>query len=219
MRHKLHETAKTLGRNIAMARLRLRITQAQLAEKIGYSVGSVSRLERGDIEEPSLALVAQVSRALRVSLEELIGGALLRPTTRPAPAKPPAPPPPTAPALVAHKAQPQVLSALKVADIFNSSRAEHELAIVYPNDLTLIEHVMQAALAADPADPAAWVRRSADAFHDCAIPWLRTARWRWTLWAAEPGRWMEADPVPEKAAPRARARVAGAETWGARGAR
>lgn len=61
---------KALGKRIAGLRKAADLTQAQLAEKVGVAVETISRLERGSAI-PSLARVDQVGRVLGVDLHEL----------------------------------------------------------------------------------------------------------------------------------------------------
>jgi transcriptional regulator with XRE-family HTH domain len=61
---------KRLGRRVADRRKRARLTQAELAERIGVSTESVSRLERGAVI-PSLARLEAVATALGVELPDL----------------------------------------------------------------------------------------------------------------------------------------------------
>lgn len=51
-----------LGADVALARRRRRISQASLAERIGASVSTVQRLERGDLRIP----IHFIARALHV---------------------------------------------------------------------------------------------------------------------------------------------------------
>lgn len=65
-----------LGADISLARRRRHITQASLAERIGCSVSTVKRLEKGDLRVP----IQYVARALHVfgelkALEQLLDSA------------------------------------------------------------------------------------------------------------------------------------------------
>ena len=60
-----------LGRWIAEYRRHARLTQAQLAEKVGVAVETISRLERG-VAVPSLSRVQSIGVALGVELHELL---------------------------------------------------------------------------------------------------------------------------------------------------
>ncbi|WP_269532420.1 helix-turn-helix domain-containing protein [Chitinimonas sp. BJYL2] len=62
-----------LGKNIAAARKRTGMTQAQLAEVVSVDAETVSRFERGNVT-PSLATLDNLSAALGVSLAELVSG-------------------------------------------------------------------------------------------------------------------------------------------------
>jgi transcriptional regulator with XRE-family HTH domain len=54
------------------ARLRRKLTQAQLADKVGVHKITVSRLERGD-RQPSMSLLQRLAKALGVPVTELLG--------------------------------------------------------------------------------------------------------------------------------------------------
>ena len=59
---------RKIGGKIADLRLEQKLTQAQLAEKMGLSVESISRMERG-VTFPSLKTMAKVGEALGVTLK------------------------------------------------------------------------------------------------------------------------------------------------------
>lgn len=59
---------RKIGGKIAEIRLERKFTQAQLAEKMGLSVESVSRMERG-VTFPSLKTMEKVGEALGVPLK------------------------------------------------------------------------------------------------------------------------------------------------------
>jgi transcriptional regulator with XRE-family HTH domain len=63
------QRAKT---RLAAIRIQHRITQAQLAEVTGLSVGTIRRLERGEYENPPVTYLLNCARALQVDLDELI---------------------------------------------------------------------------------------------------------------------------------------------------
>jgi len=60
-----------LGRNIAMRRKALGLTQAELAEKISAETVTISRFERGN-NLPSLLRLERIANALGVPLAELL---------------------------------------------------------------------------------------------------------------------------------------------------
>ncbi len=60
-----------LGNRIKKARIKCRLTQAQLAEKVDISNVYMSELERG-IKAPALPLLIRFSEALNVSLDSLL---------------------------------------------------------------------------------------------------------------------------------------------------
>lgn len=61
---------KRLGRRIAELRRARKLTQEQLAERVGYSVEFISLVERG-VNAPSVAKLATFSEVLRVEVREL----------------------------------------------------------------------------------------------------------------------------------------------------
>ena len=59
------------GKMLRRARMRRKLTQVQLAEKVGVHEMTVSRLERGE-RQPSLALLQRLAKALKVKVGELL---------------------------------------------------------------------------------------------------------------------------------------------------
>jgi transcriptional regulator with XRE-family HTH domain len=68
---------KTIGKRLRETRLRLDMTQAQLAEAVGIDQSLISDYERGEVRMHG-ALVAAFAKALKTSSDELLG---LRPNT------------------------------------------------------------------------------------------------------------------------------------------
>lgn len=69
------------GAAVRVVRIRRRLTQADLAEVAGVSRGSISRIERGHLDEVTLGLLGAICRALEIRLELLLrwrGGELDR---------------------------------------------------------------------------------------------------------------------------------------------
>jgi transcriptional regulator with XRE-family HTH domain len=62
---------RQLGLRVRAYRLERRLTQEQLAEKLGRAVETISNLERG-ISTPSDATLHRLARALEVSVEDLL---------------------------------------------------------------------------------------------------------------------------------------------------
>ncbi|ACL04316.1 transcriptional regulator, XRE family [Desulfatibacillum aliphaticivorans] len=60
---------KKIGKRIAELRIENNLTQAQLAEAMGLSVESISRMERG-VTFPSVKTLARVAEALGSSLKQ-----------------------------------------------------------------------------------------------------------------------------------------------------
>lgn len=61
---------KKLGPKITEARLSLKLTQSQLAEKVDVSVETISRIERG-VSFPSLKTIEKIAVVLKVPLKTL----------------------------------------------------------------------------------------------------------------------------------------------------
>ncbi|MBI4023763.1 MAG: helix-turn-helix transcriptional regulator [Verrucomicrobia bacterium] len=61
---------KKLGRRIADLRRSKKLTQEQLAEKLGYSVEFISLVERG-VNAPSVAGLEKFAKALKVEVGDL----------------------------------------------------------------------------------------------------------------------------------------------------
>ena len=59
---------RKIGKRISEVRLEQKLTQAQLAEKMGMSVESISRMERG-VTFPSLKTMESMSESLGVPLK------------------------------------------------------------------------------------------------------------------------------------------------------
>ena len=59
------------GKMLRRARMRRKLTQVQLAEKVGVHEMTVSRLERGE-RQPSLALLQRLAKVLKVKVGELL---------------------------------------------------------------------------------------------------------------------------------------------------
>ena len=65
------ETKRQLGARVAALRRQRRLTQEQLAAKIGRSVDAISNIERGK-SFPSLEMLDAMTRALTVDLSDLL---------------------------------------------------------------------------------------------------------------------------------------------------
>lgn len=63
---------KLIGQRIREARKKMGWSQERLSEEIDVAVAYISRIERGD--QVNLKRIAQISRALNVSIEYLIAG-------------------------------------------------------------------------------------------------------------------------------------------------
>jgi transcriptional regulator with XRE-family HTH domain len=60
-----------MGKMLRRARIWRKLTQAQLAAKVGVHEMTISKLERGD-RQPSLALLRRLAKALKVKVGELL---------------------------------------------------------------------------------------------------------------------------------------------------
>ena len=69
----LDKLYKTIRRNIRITRKRKRITQRELAEKIGVSEGYISDIERDTKNKhPSIDCLLKISEALDIELIDLL---------------------------------------------------------------------------------------------------------------------------------------------------
>jgi DNA-binding XRE family transcriptional regulator len=59
------------GHRIKKARARRRLTQTQLAEKVGVTWNTINRVEN-DLARPSLRLLEEIAKVLCVKLTELV---------------------------------------------------------------------------------------------------------------------------------------------------
>jgi transcriptional regulator with XRE-family HTH domain len=62
----------TIGGLVLARRKRLKLTQAQLANRAGVDTGTVSRLERGAHDSPSLPVLRKLAAALGCDVLELV---------------------------------------------------------------------------------------------------------------------------------------------------
>jgi transcriptional regulator with XRE-family HTH domain len=69
--------AKTIGAAIRNARVRLKLTQEEAADRAGMSPPAFNRLERGD-GDPRWSTVLRVARGLGLTLDELMSGSAER---------------------------------------------------------------------------------------------------------------------------------------------
>lgn len=61
----------TLGENLRAARVAAKLTQEDLAEKLGTTKSAISRYEQGK-REPALAQIAKIAAVLHVRMESLL---------------------------------------------------------------------------------------------------------------------------------------------------
>ena len=64
---------KGLGQRLQAARLRAGMTQQALCQKADLSYSTLTKIERGAIKSPSIFTIQNISNALGVSLDELLG--------------------------------------------------------------------------------------------------------------------------------------------------
>ena len=62
---------KSIGENVKRARVAAGLSQKQLAEKLGVTVMTVSRLERGVVKDVTIANLRRVAEALGVDWKDL----------------------------------------------------------------------------------------------------------------------------------------------------
>jgi transcriptional regulator with XRE-family HTH domain len=63
----------TLGENVLIYRRRAGLTQSELGEKTGIDKGTISRLERGYIQDVSTQTLLYLAYALGMSTDALLG--------------------------------------------------------------------------------------------------------------------------------------------------
>lgn len=64
---------KSLGKRLQEARQNADLTQQQLCQKAGLSYSTLAKIERGAIKSPSIFTIQQISQAVGIGLDELIG--------------------------------------------------------------------------------------------------------------------------------------------------
>ena len=62
----------TIGENIKKARNKLGLTQDDLVKKSGVKHTTLTKVESGVVNKPSIQTMANIARALGVSIEDLI---------------------------------------------------------------------------------------------------------------------------------------------------
>ena len=67
--------SSSLGRLVRDQRARLRLTQSELAERVGISRSAISELEAGRIEQPRVTVFARLASALGVPAAALLTAA------------------------------------------------------------------------------------------------------------------------------------------------
>ena len=65
-----YKISKKVGLKIARLRKKQKITQEKLAEKIGFHVSSLGRIERAE-SNPPVPTLEKIARALKIPLSEL----------------------------------------------------------------------------------------------------------------------------------------------------
>lgn len=78
----METTGAEIGRRLREARLAAGLTQMQLHALSDLEQATISKYERGDVEEPSAPKIAALARALGVSMEWIVTGAGDGPTGR-----------------------------------------------------------------------------------------------------------------------------------------
>ena len=62
-----------IGERIKNGRINKRLTQAELAERVGCSITYLSNIENGKIPNPGVLLFSKIADQLDLTVEELIG--------------------------------------------------------------------------------------------------------------------------------------------------
>jgi len=63
---------KTISKNIKKARAKLGLTQDDLARKADIKYTTLTKVESGVVNKPSVQTMAKIAKALSVSIEDLI---------------------------------------------------------------------------------------------------------------------------------------------------
>ena len=66
----MHLIQISAGRNICVAREKMELTQHDLSQATGISVGNISNIERGKVM-PSLRILIPIVKALKLSIDDL----------------------------------------------------------------------------------------------------------------------------------------------------
>lgn len=66
---------EALGRRLQAARVAAGLTQQALCQKAGLSYSTLTKIERGAIKTPSVFTIQNITNALGISMDELLGGA------------------------------------------------------------------------------------------------------------------------------------------------
>ena len=65
-------TENNIGENIKKYRAKLGLSQEELAKKSGVKYTTLTKIESNVIKKPSVIVMAQIAKALGVSIEKLI---------------------------------------------------------------------------------------------------------------------------------------------------
>ncbi len=65
-------TENNIGENIKKHRTRLGLSQENFAQKSGVKYTTLTKIESGVIQKPSVVLVAKIAKVLGVSIEDLL---------------------------------------------------------------------------------------------------------------------------------------------------
>jgi transcriptional regulator with XRE-family HTH domain len=63
---------KDIGKNIKKLRNKLGLSQEEFAQKSGVKYTTLTKIESSVIKKPSVMIMAQIAKALGVSIEDLI---------------------------------------------------------------------------------------------------------------------------------------------------
>ena len=65
-------SGKTIGENIKKARAKLGLTQDDLAKKADVKYTTLTKIESGVVNKPSVQTMAKIAKALGVAIEDLL---------------------------------------------------------------------------------------------------------------------------------------------------
>lgn len=66
--------ANTIGENIKRQRMKLGISQEELAKKAEVKYTTLTKIESGVIKNPSVLVISRIAKSLEINVEDLLTG-------------------------------------------------------------------------------------------------------------------------------------------------